>query len=420
MQTKPTYEELMQRVEMLERAVSGRDAVEAKLVHAEKQSIAWLENSPVCTKILDLDNNLQYMSCAGITGLGIDNINDFYGRPYPFAFFPEEFQETMSASMEKVKATGEVATQEGAVVGLKGDDYWFQSTVVPVFDDNEELDYIIIVSVETTEQHRAEIALETAVLEAEAANRAKSDFLANMSHEIRTPMNGVLGMAELMLKSDVPDDVRDNVGIIHESGTTLMAILNDILDISKIEASGVELDFIETDLVALTDSAFELMKAGIVEKGLVFRQPASTDLMSPIVTTDATRVRQVLLNLLDNAKKFTDAGGIELSISQSPMTGDRVETRIEVSDTGIGLSQDQQTRIFGSFCQADGSTTRKYGGTGLGLSISKAIISLMGGDIGVDSLPGQGSTFWFTFVSAKANAHGGRQAGKGQSLNNAA
>ena len=230
---------------------------------------------------------------------------------------------------------------------------------------------------------------------AESASEAKSTFLANMSHEIRTPMNAVIGMTLLALRADPPPRVRDYLQKIQSSGRHLLGVINDILDISKLEAGKVALEQVEFDLEQVLDDVVSVIAEKAAGKGLKLGVELASELPLQLVG-DPLRLEQVLINLADNAVKFTARGEIGISVSLQERQAGQVLLHFAVRDTGIGLSLEQRERLFQNFQQADNSITRKYGGSGLGLSISKRLAELMGGQIGVDSHPGTGSTFWFT------------------------
>ena len=378
--------------------LSFRDTTEQKRAEqAKKRQEATL--SSLINSISDLvfykDRDGRYMGCntayAALVGRPAESIPGLTCRD----LFPEDLAQVMDARDARCLQELREQSTEMWVTYPDGQQVLLDSVVSPLWDENGEPQGLLGISRDITQRKRNEEEIRHAKEMAEEATRMKSDFLANMSHEIRTPMNAIIGLSHLVLKTELAPRQRDYIQKVQSSGQHLLGIINDILDFSKVEAGKLDLETTEFELEKLLDNTSSLISEKCHAKGLELVFEVAPD-VPHLLLGDSLRLGQILLNYANNAVKFTEKGEILVSVRASERTETNVLLHFRVQDTGIGLTQEQMGRLFQSFSQADTSTTRKFGGTGLGLAISKKLAELMGGEVGVESETGKGSTFWFS------------------------
>jgi len=386
------------------RSTTLEASTEGQQKHARERVMlrTLVDNLPDFIYVKDRESRFLLVNLAAARVLGVEDPEQVLGKS-DFDLHSREQATRYSQRDQEVMRSGEALVNiQESTTDPAGNQIDLLTTKAPLRDGDGHVIGIVGIDRDITARLKIEAEVLMAREAAEMANRAKSEFLANMSHEIRTPMNGVIGMADLLLDTQLDSLQRDYVGTIRDSGNALLTIINDILDFSKVEAGKLELEQLDVDLRDTFEDVARLLSIQAHAKGL--EVIAQIDPKLPyLVKGDAGRIRQILLNLAGNAVKFTAKGEVSLQIKVLETSELGTKVRCEVRDTGIGIPADRLGVLFAPFMQVDTSTTRKFGGAGLGLSIVRKLVELMGGNTGVESVEGKGSVFWFTAMFAHAD-----------------
>lgn len=381
--------------------ISENRKVELDLINEKSRLSAFVEHTPAAVAMLDQEMNYIVVSNRWEEEFH-HKAEEVIGRSH-YEIFAELMNEERLSNYSRV-LHGEVLTREAEEIVFPGENeaQFISWEMRPWYIHTGDIGGMVVFTQNITPLIAQREELKRAKKAAEEASVAKSEFLANMSHEIRTPLNGVIGFTDLVLKTKLNETQHQYLSIVNQSGNALLSIINDILDFSKIEAGKLELDIEKSDLYEMASQATDIISYQVQSKGLEMLLNISGDLPR-FIYADAVRLKQVLVNLLGNASKFTENGEIELKIENLKIIGEANTIRFSVRDTGIGINPIKQKKIFEAFSQEDSSTTKKYGGTGLGLTISNRLLGLMGTQLQLVSSLGKGSTFYFD-VTFKAEA----------------
>lgn len=378
--------------------INERKKVESALRTSEEFNRSVMDASADCIKIINLDGTLHSVNATGLTLMELESSAELRGKHWTL-FWPETAQRDVHAALH-LACKGQSCRFTGYRPTAKGTPKWWDVQVSPVKDVQGKTLRLLTVSRDITERKHFEEQLQAAQHLAEAANRAKSDFLANMSHEIRTPMTAILGYSDLIAsRLHDPDDLHC-IETIRNNGRFLVEIINDILDLSKIEADKMDLAIERVSPEAIVADVISLLEMRAREKKIALSAEIASELPESI-ETDPVRLRQILLNLLGNAIKFTEVGSVRLVAC---LDQDRARIQFDIIDTGIGIDPEHLPKLFQPFTQADASVTRSHGGTGLGLAICKRLALLLGGELSVESRPGQGSKFTVELATGDLSA----------------
>jgi two-component system sensor histidine kinase/response regulator len=375
--------------------ITERKAVNERVKQSEERFRSMIESvKNHAIYMLDLQGRVLTWN-KGAERLRVYQSEEIIGKHYR-CFYPVEERESGRPEQILKTALAEgLCEVEGWHLRKDGSKFWANIVITAVRNGGAKLLGFSVVTRDLTRRRKIEEQLKLAKEEADAANRAKSLFLANISHEIRTPMTGIIGMAGLLFDTNLSPEQAEYCAIMRRSSESLLTVINELLDFSKIESGKLELETIDFDLRSSVEEVMDLFAKQAEDKGVELINFIRCDVPTEL-QGDPSRLRQILSNLVNNALKFTAQGEVVLQVTVQEETSTHATLRFSVTDTGIGILKEKIQKLFASFTQVDASMTRKYGGTGLGLAISKKFVELMRGEIGVDSEPGRGSSFWFT------------------------